>query len=212
MEGPRYSVVSTLRNRATPVARSSILARCLLGAHPSPGRLTPSLYRRPRDCNPGHEGAAPHRTPDHDLDHVAEIDGQPLVVLLPEGGRKYWATVDEVPRRERGAGKRDTLGIDGGIDQHAGTVQHRPLGNRGGDAGGIEPSRPTLPVVETQQRKPQQIRCFAYAVLARDAPRAANREKPLAAKTHDIPCLPMGSTCVINRAKPTVHLGSKRVV
>ena len=50
--------------------------------------------------------------------------------------------VDQIPRRKRGAGQRNTLAVDGGIDQHARTVQNRSRNGGGGDAGGIEPSGP----------------------------------------------------------------------
>src|SRR5450631_244211 len=64
--------------------------------------------------------------------------------------RPYETTVDEIPSRQRSASERDALAVDGGIYQHARTVENRTMSNGIGDASGIEPSRPGLPVIETQ--------------------------------------------------------------
>jgi outer membrane protein assembly factor BamB len=58
--------------------------------------------------------------------------------------------VDEIPSRKRSASERDALAVDGGIYQHARTIENRTVSNGVGDAGGIKPSRPGLPVIETQ--------------------------------------------------------------
>ena len=94
--------------------------------------------------------------------------------------------VDQIPRRKRGSGQHNTLAVDGGIDQHARTVQHRSRNGGGGDAGGIEPSGPVLPVFETQQGKFQQIGCLGDAVASRNKLRRADRKKLLGAKAHGV--------------------------
>lgn len=65
----------------------------------------------------------------------------------------YKTTVDEISSRQRGAGERNALAVDGGIYQHARAVQDRTVSDGIGQAGGLKPSRPGLPVIESQQRK-----------------------------------------------------------
>jgi hypothetical protein len=64
--------------------------------------------------------------------------------------RPYETTVDYIPGRKRGAGKRNALAVDGSIYQHARMVQNRTANNGIGDAGRFKPSRPGLPIIETQ--------------------------------------------------------------
>src|SRR5262245_38987278 len=103
-------------------------------------------------------------------------------------------TVDEIPSRKRGAGKRDALTIDGGIDQHARTVENRTRNDWSGDAGGVEPARPGLPVIEAQQRESQQIGRLGDAVASRKEPGTANGEKLFRAEPHDIEAGPIAIT------------------
>jgi hypothetical protein len=86
-------------------------------------------------------------------------------------------TVDDIPSGKRSASKRNALAVDGGIDHHARAVQNWTVSDRIADAGGFKPSRPGLPVVDTQQRKFQQVRRCGYAVTHR-GPRQDIRDQP----------------------------------
>src|SRR4051812_33958438 len=79
------------------------------------------------------------------------------------GERSYETTVDEVPRRKRGAGECDALAVDSGIYDHAGAVQDRSVREFGiNHAGGLEPFRPVLSVIKMQQRKFQHVGRLAH--------------------------------------------------
>ena len=81
--------------------------------------------------------------------------GKPACILE----RPNEAPADEIPRRKRGASERYSLAVDRGIDNHAGAVQHRPLGRLCvRNAGNLEPPRPRLAIVEVEQGKLQDIR------------------------------------------------------
>src|SRR4051794_32868837 len=94
-------------------------------------------------------------------------------------------TVDQIPSRKCGASERNPLAVDRGIYQHARAVQNRAVSIGISHASGFKPSRPCLPVIESQQWKLQQIRRSFYGFAARSKLRAADRKELLGTQAHD---------------------------
>ena len=80
-----------------------------------------------------------------------------------DGEGPHQTPVNQVPGRQGRAGKGDPLTVNGGVDEHAGTVQHGPVHRAGvANAGRLKPPRPTLPVLHVQQRVLQDVGGHAH--------------------------------------------------
>src|SRR5215472_9581137 len=124
-------------------------------------------------------------------DDPVGVGGPPRQVERPDD-----APADQVPNRKSGAGERDPLAVDCGIDQHAGPVQDRTRQLlRRHHPGKSEPPLPSLALILEPYEWPfQHVGGPLQAIAAGEQLRAADRKNLLRAKPRRLETRPIAIT------------------
>jgi hypothetical protein len=146
---------------------------------------TPRAPVLPVCCIGGGLGQQPV-TKCHDLRQRAHRFGADDPVGVGQAQRDaewpYQASIDQI-RGGKGCAKQGhPLAVDGGVDQHAGMAEDRPVQHTlASSSRRLQPSRPVAPVIQVKQRKLEHILRLADAVAAGHEARAADRKQLLGA-------------------------------